>query len=170
MIIEESGMRFGDYDDDAIFHIENSAQYRTHLMPNGVKSCEFILLRGKSLYFVEAKKSCPNQISDDTPEEKRAKYSEYIHDIVDKARHSVSLYASILLGKQSSDGIPANLTKKNLSDREIKVILIVKNAEAAWLEPLQTKLNDELSRERRIWRFSFFVINEQMARRKALIV
>lgn len=68
MIIEESGMRFGEYQDNRVFYIEKSPQYQNRLMPNGIKTCEFILQRNPSLCFIEAKKSCPNQISKETSE------------------------------------------------------------------------------------------------------
>lgn len=150
--------------------MEKSRQYRKHLMPNGVKTCEFVLLRGTSLYFIEAKTSCPKQVSGGMPEDKAVKYNEYIRDMVDKVRHSVSLYASVLLYIRESEGVPAGLMKKDLSKKNIKVLLVIKDAEETWLEPLQLKLNRELAKERRIWGFSLFVINAQMARRKALVI
>ena len=58
-IIEESGMQFGEYPDETIFHIEKSPQYMDHLMPNGIKSCEFILKKNNILYFIEAKLRVP---------------------------------------------------------------------------------------------------------------
>lgn len=169
MIIEESGMCFGEYDVNNVFHIENSEQYKKYLMPNGVKSCEFILLRGKTLYFIEAKTSCPNQISKETPQEKIGKYNEYISDIVNKIRHSIALYMSILVRIHAFDDVSEDLLKWDLHNRSIKVILVVKNAKQEWLDPLKTKLDRELSKDKRIWKFNFFVINEQMARQKNLI-
>ena len=70
IIIRESDMKFGEYEEDQVFQIEKCPQYTEKLKPRGIKSCEFILRRGKRLYFVEAKKSCPKQIMADTPEEK----------------------------------------------------------------------------------------------------
>lgn len=99
MIIEESGMRFGEYADNRMFYIEKSPQYQNHLISNGIKTCEFILLRNSTLCFVEAKTSCPNQISEDTPEDMIEKYNAYINEITTKMRHSLALYASILLGR-----------------------------------------------------------------------
>ena len=51
MIIEESGMRFGEYPDNMVFYIEKSPQYQIHLMSNGIKTCEFILLKDLALWF-----------------------------------------------------------------------------------------------------------------------
>lgn len=172
MIIEESEMRFGKYQDNKVFYIEKSPQYQNHLMPNGIKTCEFILLRNLSLYFVEAKRSCPNQISEDTTEEKLKKYDEYINDITTKMRHSLALYASIILERHSSEGIPQEMLEKKLSgqDSYIKIILVVKEAKKAWLIPLKEKLEKELDHERRIWKAQLFVINEEQARKNNLVV
>lgn len=57
--ISESDMRFGEYREEDVFYIEKCKQYQNNLMPNGVKSCEFVLKRADTLYFVEAKTSCP---------------------------------------------------------------------------------------------------------------
>ena len=68
VIIEESGLRFGEYYEDQVFQIETSPQYTKSLRDNGIKSCEFILRKGKKLYFFEAKSSCPRQIMKDIPD------------------------------------------------------------------------------------------------------
>ena len=86
IFIEESGMRFGEYNAADVFHIEESEQYTGNLRSNGIKVCEFILKRGKKLYFIEAKSSCPRQIAKDIPEdqreEKEKSYNEFINEIV----------------------------------------------------------------------------------------
>ena len=55
----ESEMTFGEYDEDSFFRIEECIQYTERLKNNGVKICEFLLLKGKKLVFVEAKKILP---------------------------------------------------------------------------------------------------------------
>ena len=55
VVITESGMQFGKYTEEQVFPLEKSIQYTEKLMPNGIKSCEFILRRERKLYFVEAK-------------------------------------------------------------------------------------------------------------------
>lgn len=172
MIIEESGMRFGEYPDNMVFYIEKSPQYQIHLMSNGIKTCEFILLKDLALWFIEAKKSCPNQISEDTAEEKIEKYNEYINDITTKMRHSLALYASILLVRHGVEGISQEMLENKLSGQDvyINIILVVKEAESEWLIPLKEKLEKELGRERRIWKAKLFVINEEQARKKHLVM
>ncbi len=171
MVINESGMCFGEYSEEDIFYIEKSDQYRNNLMPNGVKSCEFILKKADTLYFVEAKTSCPNQITADSPEEKREKYNAYITEITDKMRHSLALYANILLKRHDTTGIPNNFLETDLSAKQIKIVLVVKNAEEVWLAPLKEKLDKELKKEAKIWKFTdFYVINEERARKKHFVI
>lgn len=171
VIINESDMRFGKYSEEDVFYIEKSDQYQNSLRGNGVKSCEFILKKADTLYFVEAKSSCPNQITADSSKEKREKYNEYIADIIDKMRHSLALYANILLKRHDATGIPNNFLETDLSAKQIKLVLVVKNAEEMWLIPLKEKLNKELKREAKIWKYTdFYVINEEQARKKCFVI
>ena len=171
VIIDESDMHFGEYSEEDVFYIEKSDQYQNNLKGNGVKSCEFILKKADTLYFVEAKSSCPNQITADSPKEKREKYNEYIADIIDKMRHSLALYANILLKRHDATGIPNNFLETDLSAKRIKLVLVVTNAEEMWLIPLKEKLDKELKREAKIWKFTdFYVINEERARKKRFVI
>lgn len=171
VVISESDMQFGEYDKEEVFQLEKSKQYTEKLRPNGVKSCEFILRRGKKLYFVEAKKSCPKQLAADTPEEKVDKYNKYIYDIAMKMRHSLTLYSNILLERYETEGVPELLKEKDMSDLEIRLVLVVKNAEKEWLAPFQDVFRNVLQDELRIWKIpSFSIINEATARDKHFII
>lgn len=171
VIITESDMQFGEYRQESVYQLEKSSQYTKKLKPNGIKSCEFILRRGNKLYFVEAKKSCPKQIRADTPEEKKAKYKEYIHDIALKMRHSLALYSNILLGRYDAEGVPVLLMERDMSGLEIRLVLVVKNAEKEWLIPFQDVFRNILQDELRIWRIpGVHIINEEIARDKHFII
>lgn len=171
VIISESDMQFGEYELEQVFQLEKSSQYTKKLKPNGIKSCEFILRRDNRLYFVEAKKSCPRQIEANTSEEKRIKYREYIHDIALKMRHSLALYSNILLERYDTEGVPELLRQQNLSDLEIRLVLVVKNAEKSWLAPFQDVFRNELQDELRIWKIpGFSIINEETARNMHFII
>lgn len=168
--IQESDMLFGEYKDEQVFQIEKSIQYNGKLKSNGVKVCEFILLRGNKLYFIEAKKSCPNQIVGSSSEEKKVNYNKYINDIILKMRHSLALYSNILLKRYTAEDVPELIYKKSLSNLEIRLVLVVKNAEKEWLTPFQDVFKKELQAELRIWKIpSFSVINEAVAREKYFI-
>lgn len=171
IVIKESGMRFGEYDEKDVFYIEKSDEYQKKLMPNGVKSCEFILKKDNVIYFVEAKTTCPNEITANTPDEKIRKYHEYIEDIMDKMRDSLALYASVLLKRHEMADIPADMLSPDLSGQRIKLVLVVKNAEDAWLIPLKDKLSKVLKHDSRIWKFEeIYVINEKRAREKHFVI
>lgn len=169
--ILESDMQFGEYTEEQVFHLEKSTQYVRKLRPNGIKSCEFILRRDSELFFVEAKSTCPKQIIADTPEEKRIKYNAYVQDIILKTRHSLTLYANILLQRYEADNVSELLRQTDMSGLKVVLVLVIKNAEKEWLIPFQDVFRRELKDEMRIWKiFSFIVINEEMARAKHFIV
>ena len=168
-LINESGMKFGPYPEEDLFQIEKSTQYTSRLMSKGIKSCEFIIRRGKRILFVEAKTSNPKSIDGDGPVEKKINYESYIDDIVTKMRESLDIYFSILLKKSNQDDVGSNLRCANLNDREIRFVLVIKNAKKEWLPPLQEKLQKQLSHCNRIWKADTFVINEEMALEKGLV-
>ena len=171
VIISESDMRFGEYEEKQVFQLEKSHQYTRKLKVNGIKSCEFILRRGNKLYFIEAKKTCPRQITADTSAAKIGKYKEYVHDITLKMRHSLMLYSNILLERYETEGVPELLKEKNMSDLEIRLVLVVKNAEKEWLVPFQDVFKNTLRDELRIWKIpGFSIINETTARDKHFII
>lgn len=169
--ILESDMQFGEYDERQVFLIEKSNQYAGKLRQNGIKSCEFILRKAQKLYFIEAKKSCPKQIIAATPKEKRKKYDEYIDEIVLKMKHSLILYSNILLERYTLEGVPELLREKDMSHLEIRLVLVVKNAEKEWLAPFQDVFRNRLQDELHIWKIPVFsIINEEMARKKHFIL
>ena len=171
VIISVSDMQFGEYDENQVFQVETCRQYTEKLKPNGIKSCEFILRRKDKLYFVEAKTTCPRQLSADSPAEKIKKYHAYIHDIALKMRHSLMLYANILLERYQIEDVPKQLAEKDLSCLEIRLVLVVKNAEKEWLIPFQDVFKRELREELRIWKIpGFSIINEETAREKHFIL
>ena len=170
VVITESGMQFGAYVEEQVFRLEKSRQYTKTLMSNGIKSCEFILRRDSKLFFVEAKASCPKQITADTPEEKKEKYDEYIQDIVLKMRHSLTLYSNILFQRYETEGISETLRQTDMSALEIVLVLVIKEAEKEWLIPFQDKFRRELKEEIRIWKSSLIVMNEATARAKHFII
>lgn len=177
VIIEESGMQFGEYDENQVFRIEKCKQYSESLSKNGIKACEFILQRKNNLYFFEAKSSCPrcNAIENNpqkTREERKKAYDEFIEEIVLKMRHSISLYSSILLKRFPQDDVPIAITNPNLKGKCIKLVLVI-NTHGKWTpEPeladdLKLHLNDVM----KIWRIShLLVINDQTAREKKFIL
>lgn len=177
VIIQESGMQFGEYNDNQVFQIEKSKQYTKNLRSNGIKSCEFILRRGKKLYFIEGKSSCPRQVVENIPDDKKKekikKYNEFIDEITLKMRHSLSLYGNILLKRHTQEDVPPDLADPDLSDSALYLILVINPQNGTW-EPepeLQDDLRHQLECEMKIWNItSLFVINAQTARDKHFII
>lgn len=167
VIIPESDMEFGVYKEEQIFCIEKCRQYTEKLRQRGVRCCEFILLRSNKLFFIEAKRSYPDPIGGIAKDEKQ--YYTDIKEIAEKMRHSLQLYANIVLNRYSQDGVSEGM--KNAESLEIRLILVIKNADKSWIVPLQDVFRKELNAEMRIWKVpDFIILNEEMARKKHFIV
>ena len=167
VIIPESDMKFGEYKENQVFQIEESTQYTEKLRQQGARCCEFILLRSNKLCFIEAKKSYPDPIGGPLKDEKQ--YYRDIKEIAEKIRHSFDLYVNILLNRYSQDGVSEEM--KKVENLEMRLILVVKNADKSWIVPLQDIFRKELNAEMRIWKVpDFFILNEEQARKKHLII
>lgn len=167
--IFESEMQFGEYKEEQVFQIENSEQYTKKLRQHGVRCCEFVLLRANKLCFVEAKKSYPDPINGRSSEEKKVQFYKDIREIAEKMRHSLELYASILLKRYSQDGVSELM--KNAETLEMRLILVIKNADKSWIIPLQDVFRKELKAEMQIWKIpDFIILNEEQARKKHFII
>lgn len=168
--IVESEMKFGPFLASQVFRIEKDSTYTSSFQSHGIKTCEFILRKDGKLYFVEAKKSCPNYSEAKTSDEKRKKYEEYVRDISQKMRDSLNLYTSMLLKVNQSVGIPNDLKILDWENLQIRFVLVVKNAQSEWLAPYQDIFREYLRNEMKIWNVPLFaVITEQKAREKKLI-
>lgn len=67
------------------------------------------------------------------------------------------------------DGMPDQL--KDAENLNMRLILIAKNAEIAWLDPFRDKFRKELRKEMRIWKIpDFIILNEEQARKKQFIL
>lgn len=156
--IFESDMQFGEYKEEQVFQIEKSEQYTKKLRQQSVRCCEFILLRSKKLCFIEAKTSYPDPQNAKTSAEKKEQYLEDIQEITEKMRHSLNVYASILLNRYSQEGVSEAM--RNVEELEIRLILIIKNAKKTWIAPLQDVFRKELKAEMRIWKVTDFFYTE----------
>lgn len=167
--IPESGMTFGEYKEEQVFQIEKSEQYTKKLRQHGVRRCEFVLLRADKLCFIEAKKSYPDPINGCSSEKKKVQFYKDIQEIVEKMRHSLELYASILLKRYSQVGVSELM--QNAETLELRLILVIKNADKSWIIPLQDIFRKELRSEMQIWKIpEFIILNEEQARKKHLII
>ncbi len=169
-VINESEMQFGDYSEADLFRIEKSDFYKQRCLPKGVKTCEFILFRRNTVYFVEAKKTSPNQINGATSKERKTNLEQYIEDIVNKMRDSLSMYTSILLKCHDINMLPQNLQVADFSKINLCFLLVIKDIQDSELPPLKEKFDKEFRRDFQIWNnLHFFIFNEQRAIKNNLV-
>ncbi len=166
--IDESGMRFGPFDDDAFFSIEASS-IRAALGP-GIKAPEFVWLKHESpaaLWFVEAKSSSPqpNHIPD---------FDKFLDEIAQKFIHGLTLFVAACLDRHADPTVELSprLRAVNLGGAKIRLILVINGHDKAWLPPLQDALRKVLEVDRRVWGLdssAVVVLNHVMAATRGLV-
>lgn len=170
-VIEESGILFGKFEQDRLLVIENSSIQKK--AGKGIKTVEFLYLtENNNLLFLEAKKSCPNVANRDETIEKQIKYEEYFSDIADKFIDSLNMFAATALGRNNecNDVGAVWWSKRTYENVEIKLILVVANAEEEWLQGPKIELERRLLRVRKIWNADILVLNKQMAQKYGLAI
>ncbi|MFC4161485.1 hypothetical protein [Chitinimonas lacunae] len=167
--IEESGMCFGPYPEELCFRIETSRVFR-HI-GSGVKMAEFLLLRQAksetpSLWIIEAKSSSPRPAS-------KQSFDEYIGEIRDKLANALTLAVSIRLGRhQAEDELPVGFHNIDWQNIKIRLILVIRGHQDAWLPPLKDALEKALNPCIRLWGLkppAVLVLNDQNAERQGLL-
>lgn len=165
-IITESEINFGKFDEEDLFHIEDSRIYKD--LGSEIKTVEFILKYDKnSILFLEAKKSCPNGANRYESEEKEQKFEEYYFSITEKFTASLQIYLAAIMEKYpdtSEVGVKLR-SVDNMKEIQLKFILVVKNAEdITWLAGPLAELKARLLQIRKIWGVEVAVLNEELAR------
>jgi len=161
IIPNQSGM---DFIADNSFHIEEADIFRK--IGDGIRSVEFIRVKGDMLLFVEAKTSFPNPNNPDA--DNKARFQSEIDEICEKFIHSLNLFSSIEVGV-AKDGYPDEFVKpKKLS---LVFLLVIKNHEFKWCRPIKGKLEAELPHYiKKIWKPTVYVINQKVATEQGFIV
>lgn len=159
-------MKFGDFEEDKVFQIENSKLHKN--VGNGIKVVEFILLsKENELSFIEAKSSSPRPTEDNS-----IRFTEFINEISEKFIHSFNLYYSAILRRVTDDeGAEINSRFKELDNRKIKFkfILVIKGHKVEWLMPLSDALKKNLAYHNTIWKSQVVVLNDEQAKEYRLI-
>ena len=167
--IFESGMTFGPYPEGRFFYIEKSDCYET--IWENVKMAEFLLLRTEKrspiIWIVEAKSSAPNPKT-------QPKFDNYIDEIREKLINALSLgWASCLKRHEKAEAeLPEDFKTLNLSQVEVKFVLVIKGYREEWLPKIQHFLWIALRPTIKCWAFapnSVMVLNDALAQQKGLI-
>ncbi len=171
IIIEESGMRFGPYHEDDVFHIERCELYKC--IQTNLKMCEFVLHRTTednkpSYWILEAKSSSPNPSNN-------KKFSEYITNITEKMDNALLLLFALMLKRhpEHSSQLPPSFAAKHIPSCSIRFVLVLPDHPKRALEPIQLALNKALDNTLKIWNLganSVVVLNNELAVRHALIM
>ncbi len=162
--IKESGMIFGKYEPQCLYQIENSKLHKG--LGTGIKSVEFILLRDTNkIFFIEAKSSSPKA------ETNAVRYHEFIDEITDKFIHSFNMFSAWKAERLDDAGEAGEkLQAVRMKDISTIFILVIRGHRREWLLPLQEELNRKLRYQRKIWRSSVIVMNDEIAKQYHLIL
>ncbi|MDP2607760.1 MULTISPECIES: hypothetical protein [unclassified Oceanobacter] len=167
MIIEESGLRFGPFNPEQIFHIEKSSFVSSRLSTNGIKICEFVYLSELGdLMLVEAKSSVPD------PGKSKSTYEDFFWNIFEKLDNSFQI---LLAGYVTRDmplnaEISAPLLAVDWQEAAIRFYLVIPEVPDQYLPPMTDKLNRLFKRHHSIWRMEIKVINARIAQSIGLLV
>ena len=169
-IITESEMNFGKFDEENLFHIEDSKIYKD--LGSGIKTVEFILKWKKNeILFLEAKTTCPNSANKNESMEKTQKFEEYYSEITEKFMDSLQVYLAAVMGRYPDLAeIGAELRSvDSMKEIRLKFILVVKNAkDITWLAGPLAELKARLLQVRKIWGVEVAVLNEELAKENKL--
>lgn len=169
-MIIESRMTFGPYPEGRCFYIEKSNCYAA--IEKHVQIAEFLLLRTTNekpvIWVVEAKSSTPRP-------ETQPDFDNFIAEIREKLINAFSLgWASCLKRHQHAEAeLPEDFKTLNLSQVDIKFVLVIKGHQDEWLPSLQDALWIALRATVKTWAFaptSVAVINDVLARQYGLIL
>jgi len=175
MIIEESGIVFGEFDNEKVFWIEQSAVYKRY-SGSKIRSVEFMLKREPNeLWFIEAKSGAPKMSKQDDCD-------RFITVIFEKMSHSFSLLVSVMLNRNTDEQaeLSNGFRMIDWAVVNVKFVLVINWDQSypdAWLNPLrdalQRKFAERIPASLKIWRIrpelSVAVINYRMAAKYGLI-
>lgn len=162
--INESGMIFGEFEDNKVFQIEKSRLQQK--VGNGIKVVEFIFISNENeLSFVEAKSSSPRPVKDNI-----IRFNEFIDEISDKFIHSFNLYYSAIMKRNENyTEIDTSFFELDNTKIKFKFILVIRGHKIEWLMPLSDALKEKLSYHNTIWKSQVVVMNDMLAKQYNLI-
>lgn len=175
MIITESGMDFGPFEETDVCYIEQSNLYQQ--IKENVHMVEFILKKNDSLIFIEAKSSSPRQLKVSTEIIRNDKTEEveyptpYILEICNKLTNALNLFLSANLKciEDEDNQILSFVDFTNIENYKMKFYLIINGHEVGWLTAIQDILQKELLAQSKIWKIEVKVLNDDIARQYQLI-
>lgn len=172
VVICESGLEFGQYEEKNFFRIENSSIQKS--AGDKVKTVEFVMLKqsedSDSVIFLEAKSSCPNAAN--TSDDNKKNYENFFTEITAKFYDSVNMFAAAVMQRYPGNTeIGANLLNTVITKNyRMRLVLVISSAELIWLPGPKAELEQRLLKLRRIWKCDVAVLNTELARKQGLLV
>ncbi len=162
-LISESDMNFVA---DNVFHIEKSDLNRK--AGKGIRTVEFVRVKGDQLLFVEAKKRLPEPGVDPNKENAKSLQTE-IDKVFDKFIHSLHLLAAVKVGVREETFPIDFATSEKLS---LQFILVVKEHDKKWCDETQTTLKEKLKKMppyfKKIWGPTVWVLTHADAVKRGI--
>ncbi|QSR36424.1 hypothetical protein CFI10_15835 [Marinobacterium iners] len=162
--IAESGVTFGPYNEDDLFHIERWVKH-SKLDEKGISSVEFILHRhGKTpkVLLVEAKSTVPRE------------HKKFYAEIEKKFVDSLTLWVSLIHNRLESDGelLGSNLSQQSAFALPLSLLLVIPELPDEFLQQANDAFRKKMTHARHLWGLeynSIFVLNKRLARQQGLI-
>ena len=155
--IYESGLCFGVFEEECLFHVEKSQIYKS--LGSGVSIVDFILCGKKQeILLIEAKSSSPKPGNQED-------FDEFTNGIYNKFAHTIDLYFSLIL-KRLDDvrgEMPDSFRTVDYSEVKIKLLLVINGHKDEWLPPITNALRSMLKRQIKIWKLNITVMNDLQA-------
>lgn len=144
IVIQESGIEFGPFDDRDCFQIEKSGA--VHNLGESIKLPEFIAYikpiheAAGYIAVVEAKSSIPRD------------NQAFLTGVKEKYINALTIYCSSLLGRlpEVLSEIPLGLQEVPVQSK-IKLILVIPDIPNEHLQPITDSLREKLKTERKLW-------------------
>jgi hypothetical protein len=165
----ESEMRFGPFQEENCFRMEQSGLYRR--IQDGLKIPEFVLLRSQpgdiaSVWIVEAKTSVPRE---------GERLNQYMGEIREKLTNAIQIIFAgrLLRHPEAIHEFPRALQEFDLQAAGFKCVLVINGAPKQYMAPLQSALAKEMGTIVKTLGLdpdSVAVINDEQARNYRLIV
>jgi len=164
--IHESGMTFGPFASEDLYHIENSPALQQ--LGDHIKMAEFIVHsvssdNTKQVSIIEAKSSIPRQTDD------------YFNDIIAKLLNAVTILLNGSLGRLTriNTELPSNFCQLDWRTTAVRLILVIKSVPDSMLPQITDKLRMQLITIRKTWAIAqnnIWVFNETKARAHGLVI